>query len=61
MTNLLWSPRLNKNIGYVRVPIALAKPGNSLEVEAPDGSCWQAKTAAIPFLDAAKQVPLGRG
>jgi glycine cleavage system aminomethyltransferase T len=61
VTNLLWSPRLKKNIGYVRVPIALAKPGNALEVEAPDGSHWQGTTVAIPFLDTTKQVPLGRG
>jgi aminomethyltransferase len=60
VTNLLWSPRLEKNIGYVRVPIALAAPGNTLEVEAPDGSHWQGTTVAIPFLDAAKKVPLGR-
>jgi aminomethyltransferase len=60
VTNLLWSPRLKKNIGYVRVPIALAGPGNALDVEAPDGSCWQGTTAAIPFLDVTKKVPLGR-
>src|SRR5262245_23894571 len=60
VTDLIWSPRLAKNIGYVWVPIGLAAPGNALEIEAPDGSRWKATTAAIPFLDAAKKVPLGQ-
>jgi aminomethyltransferase len=61
VTDLIWSPRLEKNIGFVWVPIALAGPGNPIGIEAPDGSRWQGTTAAIPFLDAAKQVPLGPG
>ena len=60
VTDLIWSPRLARNIGYVWVPIALAGAGNALEIEAPDGSRWKATTAAIPFLDAAKKVPLGQ-
>ena len=58
VTDFIWSPRLEKNIGYVWVPIGLAGPGNALEVEAPDGARWAARTAAIPFLDPKKQVPL---
>ncbi|MFL5771405.1 MAG: glycine cleavage T C-terminal barrel domain-containing protein [Chloroflexota bacterium] len=57
VTDLIWSPRLEKNIGYVWVPIRLAEPGNDLEIEAPDGARWPAKTAAIPFLDARKDTP----
>jgi aminomethyltransferase len=60
VTDLIWSPRLEKNIGFVWVPIELAGPGNPIEIEAPDGSRWQGTTAAIPFLDAAKKVPLGQ-
>ena len=30
-----------------------------LEIEAPDGGRWPARTAAIPFLDPKKAVPLG--
>ena len=59
VTDLIWSPRLEKNIGYVWVPIALAGAGNPLEIVAPDGGTWPAQTASIPFLDAKKQVPLG--
>ncbi len=61
VTDLIWSPRLEKNIGYVWLPIGLTDPGIPLEVEAPDGGRWAATTSAIPFLDAKKQVPLGKG
>jgi aminomethyltransferase len=57
VTDLIWSPRLERNIGYVWVPIALAQPGTSLEIEAPDGGRWPARTATIPFLDPRKDVP----
>ena len=59
VTDLIWSPRLAKNIGYVWVPIELAGPGNALEIVAPDGGTWPAMTASIPFLDPKKSVPLG--
>jgi glycine cleavage system aminomethyltransferase T len=59
VTDLIWSPRLEKNIGYVWVPIGLADPGIELEIEGPDGSRAAARTAALPFLDPRKQVPLG--
>jgi glycine cleavage system aminomethyltransferase T len=59
VTDLIWSPRLEKNIGYVWVPIELAGPGTDLEIEGPDGSRAQGRTAALPFLDPRKQVPLG--
>jgi aminomethyltransferase len=57
VTDLIWSPRLERNIGYVWVPIGLAGAGNPLEIEAPDGGRWPARTAAIPFLDPKKDVP----
>jgi aminomethyltransferase len=59
VTDLIWSPRLEKNIGYVWVPIALAGAGKPLEIVAPDGGRWPAQTASIPFLDPKKTVPLG--
>ena len=39
------------------VPIDLAGPGTELEIEAPDGERWPARSAAIPFLDPRKEVP----
>ena len=60
VTDLIWSPRLEKNIGYVWLPIELSGPGTELEILAPNGELWPARSAAIPFLDAKKQVPLGK-
>jgi aminomethyltransferase len=57
VTDLIWSPRLEKNIGYVWLPIGLAAPGTPLEIVAPDGGLWPASSAAIPFLDPRKDVP----
>jgi aminomethyltransferase len=59
VTDLIWSPRLAKNIGYVWLPIELSGPGRDVEIVAPDGRRWAGMTAAIPFLDPKKQVPLG--
>ncbi|HJP89262.1 MAG TPA: glycine cleavage T C-terminal barrel domain-containing protein [Candidatus Limnocylindrales bacterium] len=60
LTDLIWSPRLEKNIGYVWLPIELAGAGTPLEIVAPSGELWSAKSSAIPFLDASKKVPLGQ-
>ena len=57
VTDLVWSPRLQRNIGYVWVPTALAGPGNDLEIEWGNGERAPAKTATIPFLDPRKKVP----
>ena len=56
VTEAVWSPRLQRNIGYVWVPIALADPGNELQVESQHGTLV-GRTAAIPFVDPKKQVP----
>ena len=56
VTNAAWSPRLEKNIGYVWVPIGLAAPGNGLMVEAPQGT-RRGTTASLPFTDPQKKVP----
>ncbi len=57
VTDLVWSPRLERNIGYVWVPIELADPGNDLEIEWKSRERTAAKTAAIPFIDPRKAVP----
>jgi len=56
VTDACWSPRLEKNIGYVWVPIGSAKPGNRLDVQADDGE-RTGTTATIPFIDPRKTVP----
>ncbi|MDX6534834.1 MAG: hypothetical protein QOF68_2578 [Gaiellales bacterium] len=56
VTDAVWSPGLEKNIGYVWVPIELAEPGNALVVESELGH-MPGRTAALPFVDPAKQRP----
>jgi aminomethyltransferase len=58
LTDLVWSPRLERAIGYVWVPIELAEPGNDLEIEWDHGERTPAKTAAIPFIDPRKTTPM---
>jgi len=56
VTDAVWSPRLEKNIGYVWVPIELSRPGNRLDIESERGHLT-GTTAAIPFVDPKKEVP----
>ena len=56
VTDACWSPRLEKNIGYVWVPIGSAAPGTRLDVETDDGT-RTGTTAALPFIDPQKKVP----
>ena len=55
-TSVIWSPRLEKNIGYVWVPIELSEPGNVLDIEMPHDTV-KGRTAALPFLDPKKATP----
>jgi len=57
VTDLIWSPRLERNIGYVWMPIELAAPGTPIEIRGPDGERAYGTTAEIPFIDPGKQVP----
>ncbi len=56
VTIVIWSPRLEKNIGYVWVPIELSDPGSVLDVETLQGTV-KARTASLPFFDPKKVVP----
>jgi glycine cleavage system aminomethyltransferase T len=57
VTDMVWSPRLERNIGYVWVPIELADPGTPIEVSAEGGARRAARTAALPFVDPKKRIP----
>jgi glycine cleavage system aminomethyltransferase T len=57
VTDLIWSPRLETNIGYVWVPIELAESGTALEIVDPHGDVVGARTATIPFIDPHKRAP----
>jgi aminomethyltransferase len=56
VTDAVWSPGLEQNIGYVWVPIDLAAPGTVLDVESEHG-LLRGTTAEIPFVDPSKQAP----
>ena len=57
VTSAIYSPRLEKNIGYCWLPIGLATPGSSVEV----ASEWGLRTAIVtsmPFVDPEKRIPV---
>jgi glycine cleavage system aminomethyltransferase T len=59
VTAAVWSPGLERNIGYVWVPIALAAPGTELEVATEHGTLT-GRTDTIPFVDPTKERPAQR-
>jgi len=57
VTSAVYSPRLEKNIGYSWVPVELAELDTELHVE----SEWGPRTAKVvrmPFLDPEKAIPV---
>lgn len=56
VTSALYSPRLEKNIGYAWVPISRADLGTKLTVETPMGDAV-ATVVAMPFIDPTKEIP----
>lgn len=56
VTDAIWSPKLNKNIGYVWVPISLTEPGTTVDVESENGHLV-GTIATIPFIDPKKEEP----
>ncbi len=56
VTDAIWSPRLERNIGYAWLPIGLAAPGNQVTVMSPNGA-QEATVTAIPFIDPNKATP----
>jgi aminomethyltransferase len=59
LTDAVWSPGLERNIGYVWVPIELAGAGTVLDVVTERGDHVEGVTAAIPFVDPRKEAPAG--
>ena len=56
VTTALWSPRLEKNIGYAWLPIELATNGSSVIVATSDGE-RAATVVPMPFIDPGKEIP----
>jgi glycine cleavage system aminomethyltransferase T len=58
VTDAIYSPRLERNIGYAWVPAHLAAVGTELEAKAPAGTL-KARVASLPFIDPKKSIPQG--
>ena len=56
VTSAVWSPRLERNIGYAMVPTPLAKLGTRLRVATADGE-REATVVPRPFVDPDKEIP----
>jgi glycine cleavage system aminomethyltransferase T len=56
VTSAVYSPRLEKNIGYAWLPIEQTELGTTLTVETPDGA-RAATVVPLPFVDPEKQIP----
>ena len=56
VTSAVYSPRLEKNIGYAMVPIESSETGSTLTVATPAGD-RQATVVPKPFVDPRKEVP----
>jgi glycine cleavage system aminomethyltransferase T len=56
VTSAVWSPRLERNIGFAWVPVEMSEPGTGLEVETSDGSRG-ATVVPMPFIDPGKRIP----
>ncbi len=57
VTDAVWSPGLERNIGYMWVPIELSDPGTRLDVITEDGVELAATASTLPFVDPKKQAP----
>jgi glycine cleavage system aminomethyltransferase T len=58
LTSASYSPRLDFNMGYAWVPIALAGAGKQVEIRSPAGAL-AAEVVPLPFWDPKKDVPKG--
>ncbi len=56
LTSAVYSPRLDRNIGYAMVPARFGTPGTRLGVATPDGE-RDATVVPKPFVDPAKRIP----
>jgi glycine cleavage system aminomethyltransferase T len=57
VTSAVYSPRLERNIGYAWVPVELAEHGTQLDVESEWGA-RQATVVPMPFWDPEKRIPV---
>jgi aminomethyltransferase len=56
VTSAIYSPRLERNIGFCWLPVDLSDHGTMLDVETADGP-RQATVVPMPFVDPGKMIP----
>jgi aminomethyltransferase len=56
ITSAVYSPRLDKNIGYAMIRVEYAELGTVLDVETPGGEV-EATVVPRPFVDPTKEIP----
>ncbi len=56
ITRCVYSPRLERNIGFANVPVEQSKPGTSLMVDSPQGDL-EATVVSVPWMPAQKIIP----
>ena len=56
ITSALYSPRLERNIGYAWVPVALSEIGAELTVQTPFREAAD-RVVPKPFVDPSKEIP----
>jgi aminomethyltransferase len=57
VTSAVWSPRLERNIGYAMVTAGHTRLGTGLEVEVAGAGVRSARVVPKPFLDPEKAIP----
>jgi aminomethyltransferase len=57
VTSAIYSPRLEKNIGYAMMPVAYAGLGTPLTVTIPGVGARKATIVERPFVDPNKEIP----
>jgi aminomethyltransferase len=57
ITSAIYSPRLEKNLGYANVPLAHSSNGTRLAVEVSPGDLRDALVVRKPFYDPDKDIP----
>lgn len=57
VTSAVYSPRLEKNIGYAWLPVELTEEGTMLDVESEWGE-REATVVTMPFVDPEKRIPV---
>lgn len=56
VTSAVFSPRLQRNIGFALLDIAYSAPGSRLRVETPEG-VRDLEITSLPFIDPDKKIP----